>query len=499
MARPITVSLRRLFPRASFVGCGDIRVTEATERSSECVEGSLFAVIRGTKVDGAQFVGEALAHGATALLVERPLPDAEVPQCVVPNVRIAYAELCSALAGVPSRRLRIAGVTGTNGKTTVTWLIRSLLRQAGRRTGVLGTVEYHDGVVGERSHLTTPDSNTLSRWLAAMARQKTTHAAIELSSHALEQGRAAGTLLDVAIVTNVTQDHFDYHGNFESYLNSKAKIFGLCRRGSLAVLNADDPGASRLRGRIPASQATVTFGLERPAEVAAVIHEESLAGTRFTLNLRGQHIEAFTTLIGRHNVANCLAAAAAAEHFGLTPEQIADGIAQFRRVPGRLERVDCGQAFDVFVDYAHTDDALRRCLQALRALTPGRVFCVFGAGGDRDRGKRPLLGQAATLADVMVVTSDNPRSEDPYQIIRDILAGLRGEARKPHVEADRAEAIRWALMHAGPGDCVLVAGKGHETEQIIGTQRLPFDDREVVRRLLASRPEPRLRAQRVHV
>ena len=480
-----SVSLRKLFPHASFVGCADLRVADATDRSSECAPKALFAAIPGTKVDGAAFAAEAVARGAGSVLVQSPLANVAVPQCVVPDVRKAYAELCHALAGVPSRHLTIAGVTGTNGKTTTTWLIRSILQAAGRRCGVLGTIEYNDGSESEKAALTTPDSRTLSRWLAAMVAGGTTHAAIEASSHALDQDRIAGTALQAAVVTNVTHDHFDYHGGYDDYRASKARILEHLKKDGRAVLNADDPGSISLRDRAAAAHEAVTYGIDTPADIAGRIVSETLAGTRFVLTIGKDCIEICTSLVGRHNVSNCLAAAAVASKFGISLEVIASGIEALGWVPGRLERVDCGQPFNVLVDYAHTDDALRRCVEFVRKLTRGKVICVFGAGGDRDRSKRPLLGQAAASADLAVVTSDNPRSENPERIIRDILPGLASAARAPHVECNRAEAIRWALGQAAAGDTVLIAGKGHETEQIIGTTRNHFDDREVVRETLA--------------
>jgi UDP-N-acetylmuramoyl-L-alanyl-D-glutamate--2,6-diaminopimelate ligase len=480
----IAVNLRRLFLSASFVGCADVRVATATDKSHDCRPGMLFAAVRGAHLDGHDFVDEALRLGAAALLVERPQPHADVPQCIVSDSRRAYAELCAALNGNPSKQLGVAAVTGTNGKTTTTWLIRAILRAAGRQTGVLGTIEYDDGVHTEHAHLTTPEAEVLSGWLAAMVRRRTTHAAIEMSSHALEQNRTAGTLLDVAIVSNITQDHFDYHRNYAAYRASKLRIFSHLKTSGVAVLNADDPGSLSCRSGAP--QSVLTYGLERPADVTATVLEENLAGSHFLLQVGGESVPVHTRLIGRHNISNCLAAAAAALHFGLSATEIARGIETLNAVPGRMEAVEAGQPFGVFVDYAHTDDALRRCVAAARHLAVGRVICVFGAGGDRDRLKRPLLGQAAATADLAVVTSDNPRSEDPEQIIRDILTGFPEGAARPHVEVDRAAAICWALSRAQPGDCVVIAGKGHETEQICGLQRHHFDDREVVRRELCA-------------
>ncbi len=486
---PVAVNLRRLFPTASFVGCGDVRTLFATDRSADCRPHSVFAVIRGTSADGQRFIPEALERGATALLVEQPLAHVNIPQCVVPDVRRAYAELCAALAANPARRLGLAGVTGTNGKTTTTWLIRSIMQAAGKQTGLLGTIEYSDGHHTEPARLTTPDSRTLAQWLGSMVDHGTAYAAMELSSHALEQRRTAGTLLDAAVIGNITQDHFDYHGSYDAYRRSKLRIFDYLKPAGLAVLNLDDAGSRSCLDEAP--KRVVTYGFDSAADVSAVVLEESLAGSRFRLTLGVENVIVETQLVGRHNISNCLAAAAVTAHFGVSAHDIALGIETLECVPGRMQPIDCGQPFSVFVDYAHTEDALRRCLQSLKSLTRGRVICVFGAGGDRDRSKRPLMGRAAATADAVVITSDNPRSEDPARISRDILAGCA--AAQPHVELDREVAIAWALRAAKPGDAVLVAGKGHETEQIIGSDRRHFDDAEVVRRVLtrtAIVPEP---------
>ena len=497
---PVTLSLRRLFPSASFVGCADIQVREVSERSSDCRPNVLFAAIPGTHVDGIEYVNEAVERGASAVLVERPLPDVATPQCVLPNTRRAYAQLCAALAGHPSCRLKIAGVTGTNGKTTVTWLVRSIMRAAGHQAGLLGTIEYADGTATERANLTTPDSKTLSDQLSQMVQQGTEHAAIEISSHALDQDRTAGTLLDVAVVTNVTQDHFDYHHNYKAYLAAKSRILVHRKPGALTVLNADDRGSISLRDQLSAHANVLTIGLNQPADVTARILDQSLSGSRFVLSygLDADQVEVSTWLVGRHNVLNCLAAAAVARHFDVSLADIAMGIESLNAVPGRMERVDCGQPYDVFIDYAHTDDALRRAIDQLRSLTDGRVLCVFGAGGDRDRSKRVLLAKAAAGADLPIVTSDNPRTEDPRKIIGDILVGFDSMAKPPYIEIDRAQAIRWALDHAQPADSVLVAGKGHECEQIIGTQYFPFDDREVIREALAQQALQLMQRERQH-
>lgn len=480
------VSLRRLFPQASFVGCADIQVVDASDDSRRCLPQSLFAAIPGTNADGRDFIADAITNGAESLLVQQPVADAHVPQCVVPDVRRSYAEICAGIAHCPSRRLKCVGVTGTNGKTTVTWMLQSILNSANRQCGLIGTIQYHDGIESEPSTLTTPDSRTFNRWLQRMLWRDTGYAAVELSSHALNQQRVAGTRLEVGIVTNVTQDHFDYHGNYEQYRACKARISEYIDAEGLLALNADDAGCRWIReltlGRCPIR----TFGLETSADVRAEVIAESLRGTRFEIHSDDWSVEVEMPFIGRHNVSNALAAAVAAQHLGCGPDEIRMGLEALHTVPGRLEPIDAGQPFDVFVDYAHTDDALMRVLDGLRPLTHGRLICVFGAGGDRDRGKRERFAQAVQAADLKIITSDNPRSECPQQIIDDVLAGFTNIRQQDdvHIESDRRCAIELAVQQARPGDCVLIAGKGHETTQIVGDQCLEFDDRAVAREQL---------------
>lgn len=480
-AQRAPLSLRRIFPAASFVGCADIAVIDAFEQSHRCTPGSLFAALPGTKSHGRDFVVDAVRHGAGAILTDRPVVRAEVPQCVVPDVRQAFAELCQALAGNPSRHLGLVGVTGTNGKTTTTWMIRSLLESAGRPAGLLGTIQYSDGIESAPSRLTTPDSRTLASWLSAMVAKKTRYGALELSSHALHQQRAAGIGLDVAIVTNITQDHFDYHGDLANYTCAKARVFDLVKRGGLVVLNNDDPGCRSIWEQAAGRHRTTTVGLDGDADVDARILQQTAASTTFEVTLGARNIVFRTPLIGRHNVSNALCAIVAADHLGVSHDDIQTGLEALTSVPGRLERISCGQPFQVFVDYAHTDDALRRVIRTLREVTPGRILCLFGAGGDRDRGKRPKMGAAAAHADIAIVTSDNPRTEDPDQILADIVRGFSNSPVRPLVVADREEAIERALELAEPGDTVLLAGKGHEKVQIVGEEQIPFDDVAICR------------------
>ena len=482
------MELRRVLPSASFVGSSQIRVSGAVCHTQDVRPGVLFAAIPGTTGDGQRFITEAIQRGAVAVLVRTPLPGVTVPQCVVPDVRRAYAQVCSAAAGHPAQTLKTVGITGTNGKTTTTWLVRGLLANAGLRCGLLGTVEYHDGVQGQTASLTTPDASVLSTWLARMVRAGTTHVALEASSHALDQDRISATGLDVAAITNITQDHFDYHGDFGAYCSVKERIWSHIKPGGIGIVNLDDPASAASRGsRTDVNFVTVSCE-HRPADIRAEVIHTTLFGTAFELHLPHGSALVTSPLVGLHNVSNCLVAATAAWHLGLTAEQIAHGLSRPLLVPGRLQRIECGQSFAVFVDYAHTDDALRRCVQGLKQLTPGRVLVLYGAGGDRDRTKRPLLTQAAQTADFAMLTSDNPRTEDPQSIIRDCLAGASPTLPAPVAVVDRREAIREILSLARPGDSVLIAGKGHETEQIIGHERHHFDDVEEVRFCLTHCP-----------
>lgn len=478
---PAPVSLRRLFAQATFTEGQDIVVTSATDDSRRVQPGQLYVALRGTRVDGHRFLYEAVQRGASAVLVSRPQAQLDCPQCVIPDTRSAWSRLCHALMGDPAEKVSLVGVTGTNGKTTTTLLVREILARAFGRCGLIGTLEYHDGRQGTPAHLTTPEPQVLAHWLHRMQQAGTRHAAMEVSSHALCQQRLDGLELNVAVITNITGDHLDYHGTYEAYKQSKQRIFDYLSAGGAALVNLDDPHAAELctGHRRAAAGKVITFGVEVQANVSARLLESSAAGQRFELSIGGKSAEVAVRLIGLHNVSNCLAAAAAAHHYGVPLEQIVAGLEALPTVPGRLEPVDCGGRYRVFVDYAHTDDALRRVLLSLRPLVAGRLICVFGAGGNRDAQKRPRMARAVEAgADVAVVTSDNPRQEDPQAIIADIVQGFT-VAEAAHVEPDRRKAIRWALDNAGPGDAVLIAGKGHEAYQLVGDERLEFDDRQV--------------------
>ena len=481
----ITVSLRHLFPNASFIGCADMRVRDAVCTSAEVTPGALFAALPGTARHGRDYITDAIQRGAKSLLLDQPIPECALPQCIIPSVREAYSRLCHCLYADPTRYLGVVGVTGTNGKTTTTWMVRSILEAARGPSGLIGTIETSDGIGRCAATLTTPGSRDLALLLASTRRNLVKYSAIELSSHALDQDRSSGTQLDVAVVTNLTQDHFDYHGTFENYRLAKSRIFRLLKRGGAAVLNADDPAVMTLLPFTGSAQ-VVTYGLGLEAEVRGEILEEAAEGTHFRVSAGTTEAVCFTPLIGRYNVSNALAAIASCRQLGLSLHEMAPGLERLRLVPGRMQRISCGQSYEVWVDYAHTEDGLRGAIAAVRPLVPGRLTLVFGAGGDRDPGKRVLMGRAAAAADVVIVTSDNPRSESPEKIAREIVSGWPYPT-PPQIILDREAAIQNAICSAGPGDGVLIAGKGHEEFQIIGTERRPFRDVEISREAITAR------------
>jgi UDP-N-acetylmuramoyl-L-alanyl-D-glutamate--2,6-diaminopimelate ligase len=475
------LSLRELLPNAVLVS-GDIRVTSCCADSRQCRPGDLFVALRGSAADGHDFIKEAIRRGAAALVADRPLPDVALPVCHVDDTRDAHARLCQALAGHPARKLKMIGITGTNGKTTTSYLTASVLAAGGFRTGLIGTLGCFDGDAWEDSAWTTPPPAKLARWLAQMANADCTHAVMEVSSHALDQRRVAGIDFDVACLTNVTRDHLDYHSTLKNYRSAKAKLFEHLLPEGFAIINVDDPVAESFLSHLDGP--VLTVGIRAAAEITALPVEQFRGEQTFLLTVGGDTVPVRTPLIGEHNISNCLLATAIGLAYGIDLPTIVRGIEAVPRVPGRLDRVECGQPFGVFIDYAHTADALAGCLKTLRGITSGRLICVFGAGGDRDKTKRPRMGRAvASAADVAVVTNDNPRGERPAAIIEGVLAGF-ADRSAVEVVPDRRQAIEWALAQAGPGDCVLIAGKGHETHQIIGDERHEFDDRAVARQWL---------------
>ena len=469
-------------------------VTGLAYHSQRIAPGEIFFAIRGWKEDGNRFIPEAVSRGAAAVASELPLdhyPGAKPPAWVeVPNVRRALALAAARFYGEPSCELRLVGITGTNGKTTTAFLAASILDAAGEQPALFGTIEYRlAGAKGERSVAshTTPESLDLQRMLRDVVRRGGRSAVMEVSSHALALERVTGCRFHTAVFTNLSSDHLDFHGDVEGYYAAKEKLF-LPPEGTpppvYAVLNADDPRSADLRRKI--SSPVVTYGLEGAADVTTRKWKATTEGIEFTATTPAGPVEIRSPLLGRHNVSNLLAAIAVATTLDIPPDAIRRGTASVL-VPGRMEPVDEGQPFRVLVDYAHTEDALRALIASARELCPqGRVLLVFGCGGDRDRSKRPPMGMAAGACDWVVLTSDNPRGEDPLQILNDVTVGLQKASASYVAEPDRARAIERALREARSGDLVLIAGKGHETVQIIGDQRIPFDDREVARRTLRS-------------
>jgi UDP-N-acetylmuramoyl-L-alanyl-D-glutamate--2,6-diaminopimelate ligase len=444
--------------------------------------GDLFVALPGNKHDGHDYYREAVERGAVAIVAEQMLP-AGVPTCIVDDARDAYGRICQALAGNPSRQMKVVGITGTNGKTTTTQLAAGVLRAAGRGVGTLGTLGIDDSLDYSPAGWTTPPAPVLAKSLGRMVANDCSHAVMEVSSHALSQHRVAGIQFDAAIFTNVRRDHLDYHGNLQNYRSAKARLLDHLSPEGVVVTNADDPQALRLVA--DCHHPVITYGMDDvDAAITAEVVERFSSEQTFLITAGSETAAVRTRMIGDCHIYNCLAAAALGLVQGMDIDTIVRGLESVEQVPGRMERVECGQEFSVFVDYAHTPDALATSLQTLQQVTAGRVICVFGAGGDRDREKRPLMGEAVgRWADLCVVTNDNPRGEDPKAIARQVRKGC-GPGGSVHQELDRAEAIAWALAEAQPGDSVLVAGKGHEDYQEVGKQRFYFDDREVVRDLL---------------
>ena len=454
-------------------------------------QGFLFFAFPGSRADGRQFAENALARGAVAVASESgcPMGPPDAPWAArwiqVEHGRHALALAARNYYRKPDERLALTGITGTNGKTTTAYLIDSMLRATGRTTGLIGTIEYHLAWRVLPAVNTTPESLDLMRLFWELERAGGTHATLEVSSHALALGRVYGLQFHTAVFTNLTRDHLDFHGTMDAYFAAKQALF----QGAggppprFAVLNRDDKYARKLK--VNRKTKVLWYGLGHGSDLRALKISSGFHGLRFDVQYRKLRFAVESPLMGRINVYNILAACGAGLSYGIAPESMALGIAGLRCVPGRFERVDEGQPFMVVVDYAHTDDALRNAIAVARGLNPKRVITLFGCGGDRDRAKRPLMGQAAAEAsDFVVLTSDNPRSEDPLAIMNDALVGIR-RVDVPHVvEPDRAAAIARALKEAREGDLVILAGKGHETYQVLRDRTIPFDDRTVAREVL---------------
>ena len=461
--------------------------------SRRVTDSAVFVALKGLKADGLDFVPEAIRRGAALIVSESARPDGlDVPWVVVRDGRLALALIGAEVHGHPSREIPVIGVTGTNGKTTTTYLLAAILDAAGRSAGVMGTVHYKIGQVAREAARTTPEASDVQALLRQMVDAGNRSCVMEVSSHALSLRRVDGVRFAAGAFTNLTRDHLDFHADMESYFAAKRRLFEMLGSDAPGIINADDPRAATLVGTCARP---LTYGIQKPADVRPEGLVMDLAGVRFTATTPAGPVAIRSSLVGRPNVYNLLAAVATASALGIPREAIAEGLASQTGVPGRFEVVSSpADGVTVVVDYAHTDDALRNLIETARPLTAGRVITLFGCGGDRDRTKRPLMGMvAARLSDVVVITSDNPRSEDPLAIIDEIRRGIpAGEAasdRAPDVTAivDRAAAIEKAVAMARPGDVVLIAGKGHEKTQHIGDRVLAFDDADVSRAALARR------------
>ncbi len=477
----LKVLARAITPRR-VIGSLDREVESLAYDSRRVQSNTLFVAIRGEKSDGHQFVDQAIEQGASVIVAEQEISSPRATCLVVDDSRLA----------MPAHKLKMAAVTGTNGKTTTTFLIKHICEKAGMRCGLLGTVQYE---IGDRilpAIRTTPEALDIQELLAQIVNAGGRAAAMEVSSHALAQGRTRGIEWDVAVFTNLTQDHLDFHRTMENYFEAKAKLFHDLasqskKKKASAVINIDDRYGEKLIGRLAGKIPVVTYGLGMHADFRASNYRTEFAGTSYQLDAQGRSYLVRVPLIGRFNVANSMAALAAATVMGVSLRSAILSLARSPQVPGRLELVPAKRQFQIFVDYAHTDDALRNVLKTLRELKPRKLIVVFGCGGDRDRKKRPQMGRVADeLADYAIITSDNPRKENPDAIIGEVEKGFRSTHYEKIVE--RAEAIRHAVAMAQPRDLVLIAGKGHEKYQEFADYTIPFDDLQVARRALDDLP-----------
>lgn len=488
-------TLRALTTHASgFEGAArEGRVSAVVYDSRRATAGSVFVALRGLKADGTEFVSQAIERGAVAIVSESPRPEhSSTSWVVVSDARLALALLADRFYDHPSRKMPVVGVTGTNGKTTTSYLLASMLDAAGMKAGLLGTVTYRLGAEEREASRTTPEAPDVQRLLHEMLQQGCRAAVMEVSSHALALKRVDSMRFAAGVFTNLTRDHLDFHDDMETYFQAKRRLFELLPDDAPGVINVDDPRGPSL---IEISKRPITFAISKPADITPGPLEITLSGLAFDVRTPRGTVEVVSTLVGRPNVYNILAASATAVALDLPLDAIAEGVRTLPGVPGRFEVVSSPtDDVTVVVDYAHTDDALRNLLETARPLAPNRLVTVFGCGGDRDRTKRPLMGMVAErLSDVVVITSDNPRSEDPQRIIDEIKRGVpppgQSGGRAPDIRTivDRRQAIEQAVELSEAGDLVLIAGKGHEKYQQIGDRVLPFDDAEVARAALARR------------
>ncbi|MBW3588977.1 MAG: UDP-N-acetylmuramoyl-L-alanyl-D-glutamate--2,6-diaminopimelate ligase [Actinobacteria bacterium] len=478
----------RLSEIASLVGSdghlsADPEITDLHYDSREVIPGSLFFCIPGDKVDRHDLANQAVSTGAAAVVAERDT-GAPVPHLVTSDIRGVMNHVAAPFFGHPSREIKLVGVTGTNGKTTTTYMVESIARASGEKTGLVGTIERRVADSAYPAPIGTPESSDLQRLFRAMTRASVATCALEVTSIGISQGRIEGCDFDVAVFTNLSQDHLNFHGSMEEYYEAKRRLF-LAERTPLSLINIDDQWGRRLTQEVTSK--VLTYSVERDADLVAESVRAIPGGTKFLAVGMGMRLELEVLMPARFNVLNAIAAAGAARAVGLPEEAIRSGLSSLKGVPGRFERVDEGQDFMVVVDYAHTPDGLDNVLRFAREICLGELRVVFGCGGDRDSGKRPEMGRvAASIADRVYVTSDNPRSEEPSQIIDQILTGIiKAPPSGGYVAiSDRAEAIQAAISESRSGDVVVIAGKGHETGQEFADTKIPFDDREVARAAL---------------
>lgn len=459
--------------------------------SRRVLPGMIFVALKGQNVDGHQYIDDAINRGAVAVVCERNgFVSSKVAKIIVDDTRESLAKLSAAFYKYPSSRLKVIGVTGTNGKTTVAFMVKSIMERAGIACGLIGTVRYEIGDRVIPAWRTTPESLELQDMLDQMTRVGCKACVMEVSSHALDQKRVLGIEFDAVVFTNLTQDHLDYHQNMENYYSAKKKLFQAVQspsKKSVAIINIDDVYGERLYGEADVA-VKCSYGLKSEATIKATNIETNQKGARFVVNLPGNRFECVLPLIGRHNIYNALAATGVGVAFDIQPDTIARALSNMAPVPGRLEKIDLCQPFAVIVDYAHTDDALKNVLTSLRELTTGRLLLTFGCGGSRDTSKRFKMGKvAAQLADYTIITTDNPRKESPQKIAAQIVEGYVTQRSNGFaIELDRKRAIRMIISMAQPGDTVLIAGKGHETYQEFEDTIIPFDDRVYARETLES-------------
>ncbi len=489
------VSLREILPKSRFLGASDIRARSCCSDHRRCQPGDVYVAVVRAEDDGHDHVDEAIQRGAVAVLAERLVP-ANITRCIVPDSREAFGLLCQHLAGTPHRHLETIGITGSFGKTVTSLLMASVLESAERQAGVLCSIGYSDGESTGSAQQSTPQPPDLARWLARMVTNGCSHAVVEASSEALSSRHLAGIEFDAAVLTNVRREHLDLHGSLKNYRRAKQRLFEHLKPGGFAIVNADDPETRFVLPQLTAP--VITVGMHQPAQLQAQLLERCPSEQTFLL-MAGQETAAVrTATIGDAYIYNCLSAAAVGLVMGLSLTHIVRGLEKLAAVPGRLERIECGQPFSVFVDQAHSPATLGAVLQTLKQVTSGRLICVYGATTWQSGEERAAVGHIAEQgADLGIITSNNPGHEAPLQIAHDILDGFKDPGRA-HIIPDRGKAIQWALSAAGPGDTVLISGKGDQNYQLIGERPMQFDDTLIARRWLhGTRPQLETRGSTV--